>query len=116
MSAADMRRADRLFEIVQILRRSSGAPVSAQAIADELEVSKRSIYRDMAALMARRVPITGEAGVGYVLGEGFDMPPLMLSEEELQAAILGAHWVASRGEPALAKAAGDLIAKIYAVI
>lgn len=72
-----MRRAERLFGIVQLLRRTRG-PVSAQSIADELEVSKRSIYRDMAALIAQRVPITGEAGVGYVLERGFDMPPLML--------------------------------------
>ena len=110
-----MRRADRLFEIVQVLRRARG-PVSALSIAGELEVSKRSIYRDIAALVAQRVPITGEAGVGYVLERGFDMPPLMLNSDELDAAVLGANWVAGRGEPELAKAALDLIAKIEAIV
>ena len=81
-----MRRADRLFEIIQILRRVR-RPVSAQAIADELEVSKRSVYRDIATLTAQRVPIRGEAGIGYVLEEGFDMPPLMLTAEEIDAAV-----------------------------
>ncbi|GAB2207504.1 YafY family protein [Roseibium sp. ROS1] len=109
-----MRRADRLFEIIQILRRVR-RPVSAQAIADELEVSKRSVYRDIATLAAQRVPIRGEAGVGYVLEEGFDMPPLMLTAEEIDAAVLGALWVSTRAEPELAKAAENLIAKIEAI-
>jgi len=109
-----MRRADRLFEIIQILRRVRG-PVSAQAIADELEVSKRSVYRDIATLVAQRVPIRGEAGIGYILQDGFDMPPLMLTSDEIDAAVLGALWVRSRGEPGLARAAENLIAKIEAV-
>ncbi len=109
-----MRRAERLFEIIQILRRVR-EPISAQSIADELEISKRSVYRDISALTAQRVPIRGEAGVGYVLEDGFDMPPLMLSSDEVDAAVLGALWVASRGEPDLAKAANDLITKIEAI-
>lgn len=109
-----MRRADRLFEIIQILRRVR-RPVSAQAIADELEVSRRSVYRDIATLIAQRVPIRGEAGVGYVLEGGFDMPPLMLTADEIDAAVLGALWVGTRGEPGLARAAENLIAKIEAV-
>lgn len=109
-----MRRAERLFEIVQILRRAR-RPMSAQAIADELETSKRSVYRDIAALMAQLVPIRGEPGVGYILEAGFDMPPLMLTTEEIDAAMLGAMWVMSRGEPELAHAAANLIAKIEAV-
>ncbi len=109
-----MRRAERLFEIVQILRRER-QPISAQAIADELEVSKRSVYRDIAALLAQRVPIRGEPGIGYILERGFDMPPLMLTTEEVDAAVLGAMWVATRGEPELAKAAENLIAKIEAI-
>ncbi len=109
-----MRRADRLFEIIQILRRVRG-PVSAQAIADELEVSKRSVYRDIATLMAQRVPIRGEAGVGYILEDGFDMPPLMLTADEIDAAVLGALWVSTRAEPELARAAENLIAKIEAI-
>jgi predicted DNA-binding transcriptional regulator YafY len=110
-----MRRADRLFQIVQLLRRSS-KPVTADAIAAELETSKRSVYRDIAALMAQRVPIRGEAGIGYVLDQGFDMPPLMLTSDEIEAAVLGAQWVAGRGDPALARAARDLVAKIAAAV
>jgi predicted DNA-binding transcriptional regulator YafY len=110
-----MRRADRLFEIVQILRRER-RPVTADAIATELESSKRSVYRDIAALMAQRVPIRGEAGIGYVLEGGFDLPPLMLNPEEVEAAVLGAQWVAGHGDPALARAARNLIAKIAAVV
>ena len=110
-----MRRADRLFQIVQLLRRS-GQPVTAEAIAVELETSKRSVYRDIAALMGQRVPIRGEAGIGYVLDQGFDMPPLMLTSDEIEAAVLGAQWVAGRGDPALARAARDLIAKIAATV
>ena len=110
-----MRRADRLFQIIQVLRRSS-KPVTADAIALELETSKRSIYRDIATLMAQRVPIRGEAGLGYVLDGGFDMPPLMLTSDEVEAAVLGAQWVAARGDPALARAARDLIAKIAATV
>ncbi|WGM29888.1 YafY family protein [Brevundimonas sp. NIBR11] len=110
-----MRRADRLFQIVQLLRRSS-QPVTAEAIAIELETSKRSVYRDIAALMAQRVPVRGEAGIGYVLDSGFDMPPLMLTSDEVEAAVLGAQWVAGRGDPALARAARDLIAKIAATV
>src|SRR5690606_39962960 len=110
-----MRRADRLFQIIQVLRRSS-RPVTADAMATELETSKRSIYRDIATLMGQRVPIRGEAGVGYVLDGGFDMPPLMLTSDELEAAVLGAQWVAGRGDPALARAARDLVAKIAATV
>ncbi len=108
-----MRRADRLFQIIQILRRSP-RPVTAGQFAEELEVSTRSVYRDIADLMAQRVPIHGEAGLGYVLDRDFDMPPLMLTADEIEAAVLGAQWVAERGDPALARAARDLIAKIAA--
>jgi predicted DNA-binding transcriptional regulator YafY len=106
-----MRRADRLFQIIQVLRRSRG-PVTADAIASELETSKRTVYRDIADLMGQRVPIRGEAGFGYVLEDGFDLPPLMLTADEIEAAVLGAQWVAARGDPELARAAMDLIAKI----
>lgn len=110
-----MRRADRLFQIIQILRRGR-RPVTAQALADELETSKRTVYRDIADLIGQRAPIRGEAGVGYVLEDGFDMPPLMLTPDEVEAAVLGAQMVAARGDPALRRAAQDLIAKIGAVI
>ncbi|MEO8112854.1 MAG: YafY family protein [Phenylobacterium sp.] len=110
-----MRRADRLFQIIQVLRRSRG-PVTADAIALELETSKRTVYRDIADLMGQRVPIRGEAGIGYVLEGGFDLPPLMLTPDEIEAAVLGAQWVAGRGDPALARAANDLIAKIAVAV
>jgi predicted DNA-binding transcriptional regulator YafY len=110
-----MRRADRLFQIIQVLRRTR-KPLTADAIAAELETSKRTIYRDIATLIGQRVPIRGEAGMGYILEKGFDLPPLMLTPEEVEAAVLGAQMVAARGDPALRRAAEDLIAKIGAVI
>jgi predicted DNA-binding transcriptional regulator YafY len=110
-----MRRADRLFQIIQILRRGRG-PHTADRIAEELETSKRTVYRDIAALLAQRVPIRGEAGVGYVLEDGFDLPPLALTPDEIEAAVLGAQWVAVHGDPVLARAAQDLRAKLMASV
>jgi predicted DNA-binding transcriptional regulator YafY len=110
-----LRRADRLFQVIQILRRAR-RPVTATAIAEELETSLRTIYRDIAQLMADRVPIRGEAGVGYIMEGGFDMPPLMLTPDEIEAAMLGAQWVRQRADPTLARAAADLVAKIAAVV
>jgi len=109
-----MRRGDRLFEIIEILRRASG-PISGQSIGEELGVTKRTIYRDIAALMAQGVPIEGEAGVGYILEAGFHMPPLMLTSDEIEATVLGAQWVRTRGEPEMALAAEKLLTKIEAV-
>ena len=95
-----MRKADRLFQIVQILRRER-RPVTAESIAQELETSKRSVYRDIAALLGQRVPIRGEAGIGYVLEDGFDLPPLMLGADEVDAVALGLQWVGGHADPAL---------------
>ena len=106
-----MRRADRLFQIIQVLRRSRN-PLTADAIAIELETSKRTIYRDIATLMGQRVPIRGEAGMGYILEKGFDLPPLMLTPDEIEAAVLGAQWVVGNADDVLARAAQDLMAKI----
>ena len=106
-----MRRAERLFQIIQILRRST-LPVTGAALAAELEVSTRTVYRDIAGLMAQRVPIAGEAGLGYLLAAEYDMPPLMLTPAELEAIVLGAQWVAGRGDPLLSPAARDVLAKI----
>jgi predicted DNA-binding transcriptional regulator YafY len=114
--ADTMRRADRLFQIIQILRRSLRRPITAEAIARELETSRRTVYRDIADLIGQRVPIRGEAGTGYVLDGGYDMPPLMLTPDEIEAAVLGAQWVAGRADPVLARAADDLIAKIAATV
>lgn len=110
-----MRRTERLFQIIQILRARRG-PVTGTALAEELEVSLRTLYRDIAELIAQRVPIRGEAGVGYVIDSDFDMPPLMLTADELEAAALGAAWVAQRGDAALVRGARDLIAKLTAAV
>lgn len=109
-----MRRGDRLFEIIEILRRAK-SPISAQSIGTELGVTKRTVYRDVAALIAQGVPINGEAGVGYVLEPGFHMPPLMLTPDEIEAVTLGIMWVQTRGEPELALAAEKLITKLETV-
>lgn len=110
-----MRRADRLFQIIQILRRSDRA-VTAAAIAEELEVSKRTVYRDMADLIGQRVPIQGEAGLGFVLDSSYDMPPLMLTLDEIEAVVLGAQWVSAHSDRLLANAARDLVAKVATAI
>lgn len=110
-----MRRADRLLQIVQVLRRH-GRPVTAQALAAELEVSRRTIYRDILDLQAARVPIDGEAGVGYILRPGYDLPPLMFTVEEVEAIVLGARLVRKRGDVGLARAAEDVMAKVAAVL
>ncbi len=111
-----MRRADRLFQIIQILRRHRDRPVTAAEMASELEVSPRTIYRDVADLQGQRVPIAGEAGVGYVLKPGYDLPALMFTEDEIEALVLGARIVQSWADPALGAAAGDVLAKIEAVV
>lgn len=109
-----MRRADRLFEIIQILRRKKLA--RARDLARALEVSERTIYRDIGDLMASGVPIEGEAGVGYMLRNGFDLPPLMFNELEIEALVLGARIVESWADAKLAEAAGNAIAKVETVI
>ncbi|MCO5734310.1 YafY family protein [Rhizobium sp. SSA_523] len=106
-----MRKAERLFQIIQILRRSS-RPVTSARIAAELEVARRTVYRDIAHLIGQRVPIDGEAGLGYVLDPQYDMPPLMLTAEEIEAVLLGAQMVARLGDPAITTAARDVISKI----
>lgn len=109
-----MRRADRLFQIIQILRRRR--VTTAQRLAEELEVSERTVYRDMQDLIVSGVPIEGEAGVGYALRRGYDLPPLMFTEDELEALVLGARIVGSWADAALARAAGDVLVKVDAVL
>ncbi len=110
-----MRRTERLFQIIQILR-STRSPITGRELADELEISLSTLYRDMAELSAQRIPITGEAGIGYVLDGGYDMPPLMLTADELEAAALGAAWVVAEADPSLARAARDLVSKLSEAI
>jgi predicted DNA-binding transcriptional regulator YafY len=110
-----MRRADRLLRIIQLLRRHR-RPVTGARMAQELEVSLRTLYRDIADLVTDGVPIRGEAGVGYVLGEGYDLPPLMFKADELEAIMLGLSWVKRRGDLSLQRAAEDVVAKVAAVL
>ncbi len=109
-----MRRADRLFEIIQHMRRKP--TVKARELSQSLEVSERTIYRDVRDLISSGVPIEGEAGVGYVLKAGFDLPPLMFKEQEIEALVLGARIVESWADAELAEAASHAISKIEAVI
>ena len=109
-----MRRADRLFEIVQLMQ--SRRFMTAERLAEALEVSPRTIYRDIRDLMATGVPIEGEAGVGYTLHRKFDMPPLMFDSEEIQALLLGARIVQSWADSDLAEAAKRALIKVEAVL
>ncbi len=109
-----MRPADRLFQIVLQLGR--GRVVTAKTLAERLEVSERTIYRDIQDLAASGVPIEGEAGVGYVLRRGYQIPPLMFNEEELQALVFGADVARSWGDAQMARAADSILAKVDAVL
>jgi predicted DNA-binding transcriptional regulator YafY len=107
-----MRRADRLFQIIEILRRCRST--TAAAIAQELKVSVRTVYRDMRDLMSAGVPVLGEAGFGYALGPGFDVPPIRLTQEEAEALALGAKIVANWSDADLARVADGALAKLMA--
>ena len=110
-----MSRSERLLALLQALRRRR-RPVSGRLLAEELGVSLRTLYRDIASLQGQGAEIEGEAGLGYVLKPGFWLPPLMLSGEEIEALVLGARWVGARTDEKLALAARDAIAKISAVL
>ena len=109
-----MRRADRLFQIVQYLR--GGRLVTATTLAERLEVSARTIYRDIADLQSTGVPIDGEAGVGYVLRSGYDLPPLMFTRDEIVALVTGIRMVKSWGGITMARAAAEALVKIELVL
>jgi hypothetical protein len=106
-----MRRADRLFDIIQDLRTASH-PWTAAALAAKMEVTVRTIYRDIATLQARRIPIEGEPGVGYVLRRGFDLPPLMFTTEEIEAIAVGTRMINRIGDPMLQRAAESVLSKL----
>lgn len=110
-----MSRTARLLDLMQLLRRHR-QPVSGAAIAAELGISLRTLYRDMATLQAQGAAIDGAPGLGYVLKPGFTLPPLMFSTDEVEALVLGSRWVADRGDRRLAEAAGNALAKIAAVL
>ena len=110
-----MSRAQRLLDLIQVLRRHRRA-VAGAVLAEELGVSLRTLYRDIDALKAQGAHIDGEAGVGYVLRPGFMLPPLMFSEDEIEALVLGSRWVSERADGLLGKAARNVLAKIGAVL
>jgi len=110
-----MRRADRLFDILQTLRVAT-KPMTAAAIAERLEVTVRTVYRDVATLQARRIPIEGAAGIGYVLRRGFDLPPLMFTDDEIDAITVGARLVRRLRDPGLQRAAESVLAKVSSVL
>lgn len=109
-----MRPADRLFQIILLLRH--GRVVTAAALATALEVSERTIYRDIADLVKSGAPIDGEAGVGYRLRRGYQVPPLMFTGDELEALVVGAKLVRAWGDAALGRAAEQAMARIEAVL
>ena len=109
-----MRRADRLFQIVQYLR--GGRLLTAAQLAERLEVTKRTIYRDVADLIGSGVPIEGEAGVGYVMRAGYDLPPLMFTADEVVALVAGARMIRAWGGAQMALAAEEALVKIEAVL
>lgn len=110
-----MRRADRLFQIIQLLRGRRRA-VTAKELAEELEISERTVYRDIRDLVASGTPIEGAAGVGYTLRSGYDLPPLMFDETEIEALVLGARVVAAFGDEELARGARSVLSKVEAVV
>jgi predicted DNA-binding transcriptional regulator YafY len=110
-----MSRTQRLFDLIQLLRRHR-YPVTGAALAAELGVSLRTLYRDIGTLQAQGAHIEGEPGLGYVLRPGFMLPPLMFSEDEIEALVLGSRWVADHGDASLSAAARNALAKIAAVL
>jgi biotin operon repressor len=110
-----MSRAQRLLDLIQLLR-GYRRPVSGAVLAETLGISLRTLYRDIETLNAQGAQIDGEPGVGYVLRPGFMLPPLMFSEEEIEAIVLGSRWVANRTDAALSIAARSALAKISAVL
>jgi predicted DNA-binding transcriptional regulator YafY len=110
-----MSRSERLFDLLQALRRHR-RPVSGKVLADEIGVSIRTLYRDIASLQGQGATIEGEPGVGYVLKPGFLLPPLTFPPEEIEALVLGSRWVADRADDDLSKAARSALARIAAVL
>lgn len=110
-----MAQSSRMFDIIQMLR-ASRVPLTADAIAARLEVTRRTIYRDIAALQASRVPIEGAAGIGYMMRRGYDLPPLMFSHEEIEAIAVGLSLVARTGDSSLETAGRSAAAKIGDVL
>ncbi|MGH9915569.1 MAG: helix-turn-helix transcriptional regulator, partial [Pyrinomonadaceae bacterium] len=110
-----MSRSERLLDLIQTMRRYR-RPVSGKVLAEETGISIRTLYRDIATLQAQGAHIEGEPGLGYILRPGFMLPPLMFSEEEIEALVLGSRWVAKQPDNRLSTAARDALSKIAAVL
>src|SRR6266568_3284273 len=110
-----MSRSQRLLDLIQVLRRHR-RPVTGAVLAEDVGVSLRTLYRDIETLKAQGAHIDGEAGIGYVLRPGFMLPPLMFTEEEIEALVLGSRWVADRGDARLGEAGRNALAKVAAVL
>ena len=106
-----MSRSNRLFEIIQILR-SSTTPITAEELAEKLEVSPRTIYRDIVSLQSMQTPIEGEAGIGYMMRRGYDLPPLNFDQEEIEALRVGLLLLSRTGDSMLQKAAERIFEKV----
>jgi predicted DNA-binding transcriptional regulator YafY len=110
-----MTRTERLLALLQVLR-TYRHPVSGQRLAERMEISLRTLYRDIATLQAQGADIEGEAGIGYILKSSFFLPPLMFSQTEIEALLLGTQWVSQYGDAPLSKAAADALSKIVSVL
>jgi predicted DNA-binding transcriptional regulator YafY len=110
-----MTRSHRLLDLLQLLRQHK-CPVKGSLLASQLGVSLRTLYRDIRTLQEQGAPIEGEAGLGYILQSGYMLPPLMFSDEEIEALVLGMRWVSKRGDTPLSKAAYNALAKVAAVL
>lgn len=115
MIGFDMPRSTRFFEIIQLLR-GADKPITAQKIAEVLEVTQRTIYRDMAALQAMRLPIEGEAGIGYIMRSGYDLPPLMFTQDEVEAIMVGLSLIGRTGDAGLERSARSVVLKLADVL
>jgi predicted DNA-binding transcriptional regulator YafY len=110
-----LSRAQRLLDILQLLRQYR-YPVKGQELASKLNISLRTLYRDIKTLQHQGAPIEGEAGLGYVLQPGYMLPPLMFSDEEIEAMVLGMRWVVKKGDVQLRKSAMSALSKVSAVV
>ena len=110
-----MTRTERLLTLLQVFRTYRN-PVSGQRLAERLDISLRTLYRDIATLQAQGAEIEGEAGIGYILKPSFFLPPLMFSQIEIEALLLGTQWVSQYGDAPLSKAATDALSKITDVL
>src|ERR1700753_1548051 len=108
-------RSGRLFELIQLLR-GAKTPISARALAEKLEVATRTIYRDVVTLQATGVPIEGEAGVGYIMLPGYSLPPLMFTDDEIEAVVVGLSLLGRTGDVDLKAAAGRALGKVENVL